>query len=788
MRQRCRIKACCLGIAEESGIPMSLLDYGRQDDLWRGDDYLFHHDRPESVQGQYASLKEEETLLRQARDRLARGNKSTQLSPYRPSREAYARWQAAVTIQKMWRGALGRQKAMDRWIAVYQIQRFWRGALVRYRMARWRGRPIGPVRKEKAARQRANERELARQKRAEERERRRLRENAEVNAILARVESVRRGVIQTPSASGTPRSSYGGFAYSPNSTFGSAPATEEPVTPTAMVLTPTSTMRSDAPSIDPMPGQTMEVPIQMRDGSVQMLPVMVMPQDSAHRKQRNASVEETANFLMSLASSKASGIGEVESTKFLMELADQTLRMPTPDVDLGSTVASTSISLASPGRNAGLGDTPATPTKPTPPPAAMSARRSHPGSLRGVYQRVKERASGDPSRTADGDASGAGAARRDSFLSVPEGPSSAPPSASRRNNNLPPDMDDYATYVSPEPTPPPQPQRRPRERFAEAVEDATKAAKAREVTARAGEVAAAATAAESTSSPEAAKIAELQGLIAELDAVQRELLHEIHAEFPEVESAARRSTRRPPAAQLSAPGPPREISFAPTPSPVRAMRERRKAAEEEDAMERYAAMLAGTMEREREAGGGTAGGGVSPAHYDPKPAHSGRARPAARFTPASASRRSSLGSVHGSAGATPARRRPGSRDPGMAAAAAARRRAIEVEDEEEARISQRLGRVYLAGESRTRHANALVSKYAVNGRAGESMGDSGRRGGAARAGSRGSPASILDTLRSDASDPYEAYESHSYSSHKPAGIGNFWEIRQGIAREFHSGH
>ena len=74
---------------------MSLLDYGHQDDLWRGDDYLFHHDRPESVQGQYDSLKEEETLLRQARDRMARGNKSTQLSPYRPSREAYARWQAA---------------------------------------------------------------------------------------------------------------------------------------------------------------------------------------------------------------------------------------------------------------------------------------------------------------------------------------------------------------------------------------------------------------------------------------------------------------------------------------------------------------------------------------------------------------------------------------------------------------------------------------------------------------------------------------------------------------------
>jgi len=777
---------------------MSLLDYGRQDDLWRGDDYLFHHNRPESVQGQYASLKEEETLLRQARDRMARGNKSAQLSPYRPSREAYARWQAAVTIQRMWRGALGRQKAMDRWIAVYQIQRFWRGALVRYRMARWRGRPIGPVRKEKAARQRANERELARQKRAEERERRRLRENAEVDAILARVESVRRGVIQTPSASGTPRSSHGGFAYSPNSTFGSAPPTEEPVTPTAMVLTPTSTMRSDVPSIDPMPGQTMEVPIQMRDGSVQMLPVMVMPQDSAHRKQRNASVEETANFLMSLASSKASSIGEVQSTQFLMELADQTLRMPTPDVDLGSTVASTSISLASPGKNAGLGDKLATPTKPTPPPAATSARRSHPGSLRGVYQRVKkrasgdpkERASGDPSRTTDGDAS-AGAAQRDSFLSVPEGPSSAPPSASRRDNNLPPDMDDYATYVSPQPTPPPQPQRRPRERFTEAVEDATKAAKAREVTGRAGEVAAAA-AAESTPSPEAAKIAELQGLIAELDAVQRELLDEIHAEFPEVESTARRSTRTPPALK-SAPGPPREISFAPTPSPVRAMRERREVAAEEDAMELYAAMLAGTMEREREAGGAnkmvitgaSPGGGGSPPR-DNRPANAGRARSAARFTPASVSRRSSLGSVRGSAGATPARR-PGSRDPGRAAAAA-RRREIEVEDEEEARISQRLGRSYLAGESRTRHANALVSKYAVNGRAGESMGDSGRRGGAARAGSRGSPASILDTLRSDASDPYEAYESHSYSSHKPAGIGNFWEIRQGIAREFHSGH
>ena len=62
----------------------------------------------------------------------------------------------------MWRGALGRQKAMGaRAIAVYQIQRFWRGALVRYEMARWRGRPIGPVRKEKAlsASQRAGARE-----------------------------------------------------------------------------------------------------------------------------------------------------------------------------------------------------------------------------------------------------------------------------------------------------------------------------------------------------------------------------------------------------------------------------------------------------------------------------------------------------------------------------------------------------------------------------------------------------------------------------------------------------
>ena len=103
----------------------------------------------------------------------------------------------------------------------------------------------------------------------------------------------------------------------------------------------------------------------------------------------------------------------------------------------------------------------------------------------------------------------------------------------------------------------------------------------------------------------------------------------------------------------------------------------------------------------------------------------------------------------------------------------------------EARISQRLGRVYLAGESRTRHANALVSKYAVNGRAGESMGDSGRRGGGGARTSRGSPASILDTLRSDASGPLGRRTNHSYSSHKPAGIGNFWEIRQGIAREFH---
>ena len=79
---------------------------------------------------------------------------------------------------------------------------------------------------------------------------------------------VRRGVIQTPSA------------LAPEIVLrrpctaqlqGARLPPEEPVTPTAMVLTPTSTMRSDAPSIDPMPSQTMEVPIQMRDATVQML-------------------------------------------------------------------------------------------------------------------------------------------------------------------------------------------------------------------------------------------------------------------------------------------------------------------------------------------------------------------------------------------------------------------------------------------------------------------------------------------------------------------------------------
>ena len=91
----------------------------------------------------------------------------------------------------------------------------------------------------------------------------------------------------------------------------------------------------------------------------------------------------------------------------------------------------------------------------------------------------------------------------------------------------------------------------------------------------AGEVAAAATAAESTSSPEAAKIAELQGLIAELDAVQREApARDPRASSPRMK--ARRGDRRVGRRRRAVGArPPREISFAPTPSPVRAMRERR---------------------------------------------------------------------------------------------------------------------------------------------------------------------------------------------------------------------
>ena len=760
---------------------------------------MFHHDRPESVQGQYASLHEGETLLRQARDRMSRPGRAPEIIS-RPGRDSYVRWQAAVTIQKMWRGALARERAMDKWVAIWQIQRFWRGALVRYRMARWRGRPIGPVRKQRAASKRAHERELARQKRAEEREQRRQeseRQNAEVQKLLARVESVRRGVIRTPSASGTPRSSFTGYAYSPDSMFGSAPTeVGEPVTPTALMMTPTSTMRSvDAPAIDPMPGQTMEVPIQMRDGSVQMLPVMVMPQDSPNRKQRNASVEETANFLMSLASDKAASKGEVESTKFLMELADQTLRLPTPNVDPNSTVASTYIALESPAKNAELGATLSTPAKPTPPPA--SVRKSHPGSLRGVYQRVKEKGLVEP-RSSETDA-GAEERGRDSFLSVPAGPASAPPSASKRGN-LPPDMDDYASYVSPKPPP------RPQERFAKVVEDAVTAVKVGDAVrgsgGAGGKPAVVGAKPAAAPSPEAEKIAGLQGLIDELNTVQRKLLDEIHAEFPEVAAARQRPSRRiadgasAPAAAASAASRHREISFAPTPSPVRMMRrERETRGGEDDAMERYAAMLAGTIEKERE--GGVKEREPMSSHQDATPT---RARTSARFTPASSSRRSSLGSVRGSAGFTPARR-PGSRGAPDTAAAAARRRAIEVEDEEEERISRRLGQVYLAGESRTRHANALVSRYSTDARVDEAMDGSRRatsyavdssvpRGTATRftrMGSRGSPASILDTLRSDASDPYEQYERHSYTSHKPANTGNYWEIRQGIAKEFHSG-
>ena len=498
---------------------------------------------------------------------------------------------------------------------------------------------------------------------------------------------------------------------------------------------------------------------------------------------------------MSLASDKAASKGEVESTKFLMELADQTLRLPTPNVDPNSTVASTYIALESPAKNAELGATLSTPAKPTPPPA--SVRKSHPGSLRGVYKRVKEKGLVEP-RSSETDA-GAEERGRDSFLSVPAGPASAPPSASKRGN-LPPDMDDYASYVSPKPPP------RPQERFAKVVEDAVTAVKVGDAVRGSGGVGAkpAVVGAKppAAPSPEAEKIAGLQGLIDELNTVQRKLLDEIHAEFPEVAAARQRPSRRiadgasaPAAAAASAASRHREISFAPTPSPVRMMRrERETRGGEDDAMERYAAMLAGTIEKERE--GVHVSAPVS-SHQDATPT---RARTSARFTPASSSRRSSLGSVRGSAGFTPARK-PGSRGAPDTAAAAARRRAIEVEDEEEERISRRLGQVYLAGESRTRHANALVSRYSTDARVDEAMDSSRRatsyavdasvpRGTATRftrTGSRGSPASILDTLRSDASDPYEQYERHSYTSHKPANTGNYWEIRQGIAKEFHSG-
>ena len=93
------------------------------------------------------------------------------------------------------------------------------------------------------------------------------------------------------------------------------------------------------------------------------------------------------------------------------------------------------------------------------------------------------------------------------LLSVPEGPSTPRP-ASRRSNNLPPDMDDYATYVSPEPTPPPQPQRRPRERFAEAV---GAAGGGREVTGRTRSRRRRRRRRRVDAFAEAAKIAELQG-------------------------------------------------------------------------------------------------------------------------------------------------------------------------------------------------------------------------------------------------------------------------------------
>jgi hypothetical protein len=361
-------------------------------------------------------------------------------------------------------------------------------------------------------------------------------------------------------------------------------------------------------------------------------------------------------------------------------------------------------------------------------------------------------------------------------------------------------MDDYASYVSPKPPP------RPQERFAKVVDDAVEAVKVGDAVRGSGGAGAkpAVVGAKPAAapSPEAEKIAGLQGLIDELNTVQRKLLDEIHAEFPEVAAARQRPSRRiaegasaPAAAAASAASRHREISFAPTPSPVRMMRRERETQNgEDDAMERYAAMLAGTIEKERT--GGHVGAPVS-SHQDATPT---RARTSARFTPASSSRRSSLGSVRGSAGFTPARK-PGSRGAPDTAAAAARRRAIEVEDEEEERISRRLGQVYLAGESRTRHANALVSRYSTDARVDEAMDASRRatsyavdasvpRGPATRftrTGSRGSPASILDTLRSDASDPYEQYERHSYTSHKPANTGNYWEIRQGIAKEFHSG-
>lgn len=118
-------------------------------DLWTGDSFdsrLVHklHEDMSRQEKDIAAARRRAAITADTRRhdpvKLRRPSSGNLSSPYgSPGGKRMApgeqrrRTFAAVLIQRVWRGGLGRSIATDRWFAVFQIQRFWRGYLGRRR-------------------------------------------------------------------------------------------------------------------------------------------------------------------------------------------------------------------------------------------------------------------------------------------------------------------------------------------------------------------------------------------------------------------------------------------------------------------------------------------------------------------------------------------------------------------------------------------------------------------------------------------------------------------------------